>query len=166
VLELGCGSGADAHFFSTTRHVLALDHSRTALTRAAARYPAPTFALADISTGLPVRTGQVSAVYAHLSLHYFPDPVTLHVFAEVARALPPGGAFHFMCKSIHDPMYGRGTPIGPDAFRFDGHVRHFFSASYVRSLFARSPQLQLTDLADESSATSAFVRAAATKLTA
>jgi bifunctional enzyme CysN/CysC len=164
VLELGCGTGSDAHFFSATRQVLAIDHAHTAVAQAATRYPDIAFLRADISADLPVRTGRFSAVYAHLSLHYFSDAVTLRIFAEVARALSPAGFFHFKCKSTHDPMYGRGTHLGPDTFSFDGHLRHFFSVGYVRSLFARSPEFRLTEAADESGPASAFVRVSAVRL--
>ena len=58
-------------------------------------------------------------------------------------------------------MYGRGTQVGPDTFVADEHLRHFFSVGYVRSLFARSPNLHLRQVSEEQDATSSFVKVSA-----
>ncbi|GCF07455.1 hypothetical protein [Dictyobacter arantiisoli] len=43
------------------------------------------------------------------------------------------GILAFLCKSIHDPLYGQGEEIEQDMFIRDGHVRHFFSEDYAKA---------------------------------
>jgi SAM-dependent methyltransferase len=135
VLELGCGSGRDAVYFAERGHtVCATDFSTAAL--AAARHPDrlhPHYVALDSTRPFPFRDATFAAVYARLSLHYFPDQITRRVFHEIRRVLRPGGLLCFLCKSIDDPLYGRGRQLEPDMFELDGHVRHFFSEAYAHS---------------------------------
>ncbi|TSC58868.1 MAG: methyltransferase [Candidatus Peregrinibacteria bacterium Greene0416_19] len=136
ILDLGCGYGDDALFFARRGHeVWALDFSAASMRRL--RQAIADHALNDIhpmthdiSRRLPFEHDSFDVVYAHLSLHYFDDRVTEHVFADIRRILRPGGLLFVKCKSVDDPLYGKGTCVGPDMFRH-GHVRHFFSREYL-----------------------------------
>ena len=137
VLELGCGPGYDARYFASLGHtVLATDFAEAAI--AANRSlpddpPNLRSELLDIARAFPFGDHAFDAVYARLSLHYFPDRVTRAVFREIHRVLTPGGLLCFLCKSEQDPLYGEGTQLEPDMFERDGHVRHFFSEAYCAS---------------------------------
>ena len=91
------------------------------------------FAVLDTADPFPFADGVFDAVYAHLSLHYFPDDATRALFREIRRVLRRGGLLGFLCKSVGDPLYGRGREIEPDMFEHQGHVRHFFSEGYAVS---------------------------------
>lgn len=82
---------------------------------------------------MPFAEDSFDVIYAHLSLHYLPDRETREVFRELRRVLRVGGILAFLCKSTNDPLFGKGTPIEPEMYDFDGHVRHFFSESYARA---------------------------------
>jgi SAM-dependent methyltransferase len=135
VLELGCGTGADAAYFASLGHdVLALDFAPEAV-RFARDYYGPLdrlrFEVQDISrTPLLLPSDGVDLIYARLSLHYFTDAFTRSIFTELRRLLAPQGLLAFMCKSTSDPRYGEGTEIEPDMFESD-HARHFFSLDYA-----------------------------------
>lgn len=43
-----------------------------------------------------------------------------------------------MCKSINDPLYGKGEEIEKNIFIFEGHLRHFFSENYSRELLDKN----------------------------
>lgn len=148
VLELGCGSGKDSAYFASRGHLaLATDFSPSALRFARDVYGAdPGFHAVQLSIAdpLPLRDGAVSVAFANLSLHYFPDALTRRIFAELHRVLTPGGLLCFACKTPADPLHGQGREIEPDMFERDGHLRHFFSADYARSLLA--PGFVLADL--------------------
>lgn len=136
VLELGCGRGADALRMAQRGHtVLATDFAEPAIAENIARFGDVAnleFRTLAISAPFPFDDGAFDVVYAHLSLHYFPDLETRAIFRDLRRILTPGGMLAFLCKSTDDPLYGRGEFIEPDMFDHAGHVRHFFSESYAR----------------------------------
>lgn len=150
ILELGCGTGHDAAYFAGCGHtVCATDFSSAALEPARALYgatPGLQFCLLDTAAPLPFRDGAFGAVYASLSLHYFPDRVTRGVFRELRRVLRRGGLLCFACKSIGDPLYGQGRWLEPDMFERLGHLRHFFSPDYARACL--TPGFDLVELTE------------------
>lgn len=150
VLELGCGPARDGAFFARLGHtVVATDFSLATLTPARAIFaakPGLHFCLLDTSAPLPFRDDTFDAVYARLSLHYFPDLVTRRVFRELHRVVRPNGILCFMCKSTGDPLHGQGRQIEPDLFDLDGHLRHFFSPGYATSCL--DPDFALVELTE------------------
>ena len=141
VLEIGCAIGSDAAYLTSLGHdVLATDVSPTAIASAMQRHDGIECLRClphDASQPFDLPDASLDAVYARLSLHYFTDVVTRAIFAEIARLLRPGGLVAFMCKSLDDPLYGKGTSVEPHVFEYN-HLRHFFSDSYARELLAPS----------------------------
>lgn len=135
VLDLGCGRGSDT--LDLVRHgcrVTALDISAANvdhLRKASEELKNVTVLQHDLAQALPFGSESFDAVYAHLSLHYFDDEKTKEIFAEIARVLRSTGYLFVKCKSIHDPLYGRGEEVGKDMYLHE-HVRHFFSLEYMR----------------------------------
>jgi SAM-dependent methyltransferase len=135
ILELGCGTGADARYLAALGHeVVALDHSLAAIERANTGAEATAnlrFEVHDIATPFDSAVAaSFDVVYAHLSLHYFSDAVTKRLFQEIARLLKPSGLLAFTCRSTADSRHGRGLEIEPHLFDAD-HLRHFFSVEYA-----------------------------------
>jgi SAM-dependent methyltransferase len=151
ILELGCGQGRDAIEFATAGYpVHAVDVSMNAIRAANAALPESlrdrvAFRRLDLADSLPFADGAYSAVYSYLSLHYFDDPTTARLFAEVHRVLRPGGLLAFVVKSVNDRLYGRGDRLGPDRYCLNGHVRHFFSQEYVLRLLAQWKELSVDE---------------------
>ena len=136
ILELGCGTGADAVYFSKLGHeVVATDGSAEAISANSSRGNGfLRFAMQDMREPLSFADDSFGLVYARLSIHYFSDAETRRIVDEVHRVLGPGGRFFFMCKSIQDPLWGQGVRVGPNMYDLDGHVRHFFSPDYIRAI--------------------------------
>lgn len=140
ILELGCGGGADAgalaragHAVTATDFVPAVVHANW---KRLGHLPNLTFETMRIDEPYPYADASFDAVYAHLTLHYFPHDITVDILKEIRRVLMPGGLLLFACKSPDDPSYGKGIEIEPDMFDFHGKVRHFFSEEYTRTLLA------------------------------
>jgi SAM-dependent methyltransferase len=137
VLEIGCGGGGDdaAYFAAQGHEVLATDVAETAIAACRVRHqelPGELqFSRHDASEPFVLRDASFDLVYARLSLHYFTDTVTKALFRELARLLVPGGLLAFQCKTVDDPLYGKGREIEKDMFE-STHVRHFFSEDYAR----------------------------------
>jgi SAM-dependent methyltransferase len=136
VLDLGCGRGEDTLYLARRGcTVTAVDISATNVTHVrdtASRQGLDVTVLQhDIAESLPFGDASFDVVYAHLSLHYFDDPTTKRLFGEIRRVLKPAGFLFAKCKSVNDPLYGKGEKVGPDMFLED-HVRHFFSEEYMR----------------------------------
>jgi ubiquinone/menaquinone biosynthesis C-methylase UbiE len=135
-LELGCGTGNDAVAFARVGHtVLAIDFSEVAITKNIERFKDVSnlaFEVLDISQSLKLEDNQFDVVYARLSLHYFSDEITKKAFQEIHRILKPNGLLCFICKSVKDPLYGKGEEIERDMFEYKGHMRHFFSEEYAK----------------------------------
>lgn len=141
ILELGCGEGNDSVYFAQAGHeITATDFSNVVIEQNRERYHHPQlqFEVQDISQQLKFADNSFDVVYARLSLHYFPDTTTRKIFKEIKDVLRPGGSLYFMCKATGDAIYGKGEELEPDMYELDGHVRHFFSEAYVRSLLGEA----------------------------
>ncbi len=140
ILELGCGNGNDSIGFAKAGHnLIATDFSEVVIKNNSERLgqvSGLTFEVLDMSEPFKFERNEFDAVYARLSLHYFTNEVTRRVFSEIKRVLKPNGQLFFICKSTDDPLYGKGNQIEADMFELDGHVRHFFSEEYARSLMS------------------------------
>ncbi|MFN8513749.1 MAG: class I SAM-dependent methyltransferase [Thermomicrobiales bacterium] len=143
VVEFGCGMGTEACLFARRGHVVtALDFSTSAI--AATRQAAQEAGLTNLTPRqldysrlpLPFPDESFDLAYSHLGLHYFPDPLTTALFAEIRRILRPGGFFAIRCKSVADPLYGQGDCLAERIYCRNGHVRHFYTKEYMAEKLA------------------------------
>ncbi|MBP8973520.1 MAG: class I SAM-dependent methyltransferase [Anaerolineae bacterium] len=99
VLDLGCGrGGALEQLGPAVAHPLGLDPDHRSL--AEHRLPDLPRAVA-LADALPLPAASVDLVLASWVLEHLPDPA--RVFAEVARALRPGGAFIVLAPGARSP---------------------------------------------------------------
>jgi SAM-dependent methyltransferase len=139
VLELGCGDGRDALYLAESRHrVIACDFSDTALRQFAevAAQLHVELRLLDITAlPYPFPDESFNAVYARLSLHYFPVAVTRDIFAEIARILRPAGIFLGLFNSDFDAENGTGTRLEERYYELaPGSRKRFYTAEEAASL--------------------------------
>lgn len=137
LLDLGCGQGQDALYFARRGAVVtAADFSGFALAQfeAEAKDAGIDQVVLDLSeTPYPFADASYDVVYAHLSLHYFSDALTLRVFAEVARVLRIAGLFLATFNSVRDDEFGTGRSLESHYFELEpGDRKRFFDADQVR----------------------------------
>jgi len=135
LLDLGCGLGADSLYFARKGfQVTALDCSQKALEKVNRLHPNIKIIQQDIRN-LNFKNESFDLIYAHLSLQYFNDQETTNIFNKLFSILKKGGYIFVKCKSINDPIYGKGKKMGKDMYRYKkgNHTRHFFSEEYMRN---------------------------------
>ena len=163
ILDLGCGDGRDALYFSQNGFsVTAIDFSKEAIARLKKADDSITAQVMDI-LHMDFPEHSFDAVFAHLSLHYFDDPTTRAVFHAVHRMLKSGGYFFIACKSTNDPLYGTGEKVGEHMFK-RRYLRHFFDENYMRSMLHDFRILELQEVsAQYDNKKSCFIEAVAQK---
>ena len=153
MLELGCGVGNDSVAFAKRGYtILATDFSDVAIQKNSERckdISGLTFETLDISQEFRLSDNEYDVVYARLSLHYFTNVTTKKIFSEIKRVLKPDGYICFLCKSIDDPLYGKGIEIEKDMYEFEGHVRHFFSEEYIKTLLKENFRIEKIESGDD-----------------
>jgi SAM-dependent methyltransferase len=151
VLDIGCGCGASslqiAARVGTSGKVVGIDISRPMLTVARARAaqaedPRPEFREADAQTE-DFGAGGFDAAFSRFGVMFFADP--LAAFANIRRALKPGGRITFVCWRpfqdnpwMREPMEA-AAPLLPPAPPMDPTAPGpfaFADAERVRSILA------------------------------
>ncbi len=126
LLEIGCGNGRDAAYFSGLGHsVTALDPSDSAIELCKQRHGIQPIQFH--STTLP---GWASAeesfdvVYSRFCLHAMTEEEEIRNLNAAFRILRVGGSLFIECRSINDPLARKGEVISPTE-RIYGHYRRF-----------------------------------------
>lgn len=133
VLDLGAGQGQDSRYFAEQGYeVLSTDLEQSALDISREKLPpvlAPKLTLQklDLREPFPFADESFDAVFAHMALHYFDEPTTRQIFAEIHRVLKPGGVAACLVNAQTDPEYGQGEQLGEDYYRMDGANKRFFT---------------------------------------
>jgi SAM-dependent methyltransferase len=133
LLDLGCGDGRDAIYFSSKGlKVTAVDFSSIAINRLKIENPGFQCILEDIRN-IDFKEKSFDIVYSHLSLQYFDDATTKQIIGNIYQILAENGLLFIKCKSTDDQLYGQGEKVGEDVF-FKEHIRHFFSKEYMAQI--------------------------------
>ncbi|PIR48637.1 hypothetical protein COU80_02925 [Candidatus Peregrinibacteria bacterium CG10_big_fil_rev_8_21_14_0_10_55_24] len=163
LLDVGCGDGRDALFFTEKNmHVTAIDFSQEAICKLMTKNPSIDARVMNMEN-MDFPDESFDAIYAHLSLHYFDDRTTDRIFLNIHRMLKPEGYFFVKCKSVHDPLFGKGEKIEEDMYLYE-HQRHFFSREYLARKLRDFIVLEIAETAASyDGKESAFVEAMARK---
>ncbi|MBB4854044.1 SAM-dependent methyltransferase [Mycobacteroides chelonae] len=142
VLELAAGHGRDALYFAREGFtVIATDFSEVAIEQiqlaAKAQHLEANISeiVHDLREPLPLGSGSVDAVYAHMALCMALSTKEIHdVIDEIWRTLKPGGKLIYTVRHTGDAHYGAGQDCGDDIFEHGGFAVHFFSRQLVDDL--------------------------------
>lgn len=146
ILDLGCGSGADAIALARRGYeTIGIDISAVAVefARQAHDEALPIrFVHHDVAEPLPFPDASFDAVLSNLTLHMFPATTARRIVAEVGRCLRPNGVFLFHVNSTEDiPSRIAQQPpairLAPRFYRLGkGQTMRFFSEGCCRELVA------------------------------
>jgi ubiquinone/menaquinone biosynthesis C-methylase UbiE len=152
ILELGCGVGRDAIFFSENGHkVVATDGSNVVISENKKRLndTGIEFDVLNMLKKFPFSSSTFDTVYSNLSLHYYTYKATPKIIKEVHRVLKTGGVFAFSCKS-KDGHFNNGTKIDENIYvNANNHAIHFFDKSYVTKLLSGLFLIEYLDEVEE-----------------
>lgn len=127
LLEIGCGNGRDASFFSSRGlRVVAIDASSAAIEICHKLHggEGAQFAAGKLGDeGLDVGDS-FDVIYSRFVLHAMTEPEEKETLLQAYRKLRPGGSLHLECRSINDPLARQGEVISPTE-RICGHYRRF-----------------------------------------
>lgn len=130
VLDLGCGNGRDAQYFAKRGYaVIALDIELSGSLKEKLTQQGIKCVQQDLRR-LKLKPNSFDAIFAHLSLHYFDDKTLVKIIDKIYHGLKPGGYFFIKCKSIADPLFGKGKKLEENYYGSD-LKRHFFSSEYM-----------------------------------
>ncbi len=138
VLELGAGQGQDSRYFAEQGYeVTSTDISEEALKLSQSKVPPHlenkiTLQNIDISQPLPFSDQSFDIVYAHLSIHYFPQSVTEKIVKEMHRVLKTDGVVAILVNTTEDPEYSKGSKIEEDFFLVEGISKRYFSVESLK----------------------------------
>ena len=138
LLDLGCGDGRDSIYFAKSGYeVTAVDVSPVALQILQKKINEEKITNIKIieqdlqNVHFPENSFDV--ICAHLSLHYFIDEQTVHIFKNLYKLLKQNAYLFIKCKSIEDEEFGKGKEIEKNVFMTkENYVRHFFDEEYMK----------------------------------
>lgn len=126
LLEVGCGNGRDASFFSSLGiDVVALDVAQAAIDASRARPSSRgvSFFVGDIAS-LPHDLGSFDVIYSRFCLHAMTAIEEDEFLGQAACRLRNGGRLFIETRSINDPLAREGEVVSKTE-RIAGHYRRF-----------------------------------------
>lgn len=127
ILEVGCGNGRDAIFFSSRGHnVTALDKSEGAISFCVNSHPASgvEFLNGTLSSLKKRRGLAFDVIYSRFCLHAMTLPEEAEFVTCAFDLLRADGSLLIECRSINDPLARKGEVLSPTE-RIHGHYRRF-----------------------------------------
>jgi len=127
LLEIGCGNGRDAVYFSANGiNVTAIDRSKVAISECKKNYAGIpinffTGSLGDVKE---INNDKFNVIYSRFVLHAMSKSEEITVLTKSFDLLNNKGQIYIECRSIKDPLARKGEIISPTE-RIHGHYRRF-----------------------------------------
>ncbi|WP_179218662.1 bifunctional 2-polyprenyl-6-hydroxyphenol methylase/3-demethylubiquinol 3-O-methyltransferase UbiG [Saccharibacillus sp. O23] len=148
IVDLGCGLGHNARTLHAAGfEVSACDLSERAVERLRKEEQGIEALRLDMTQGLPWTDGELQAVVADLSLHYFPENITFAVIRDIRRALRSNGLLLCRLNAIGELAdKPDAVPVEGDRrlYEDEGILRRFFDAEEIERFFPATEWETLT----------------------
>ena len=129
LIELGCGNGRDAIFFSKNNiNVTAVDSCSTEIEFLSKKYKSENinFYCHDFCK-MPVKSQNFDIIYSRFTLHSINKQAQQELFNWVSKSLKIGGIFCIEARGFKNSLYKKGKKISDDEYIYDDHYRRFLN---------------------------------------
>lgn len=143
VLEIGCGQGRDAIYFSQLGcQIHAFDISTKAVdyvsdVKKSLKLKNLNVFTHDVEIPLPFKEETFDFAYSNLALQFFDIVKLAKIFANISRVMKKNSLFLFSTKKSGDKYYDFGNKINKNAFEYKGITRYFFDQSELTDLLVK-----------------------------
>lgn len=140
ILEIGCGQGRDALFFSGEGYsVETFDISENAIqfvnqTKESFNLNNLNAIVHDVQETFPHSSNSFDFVYSNLALQFFDLKSLEKIFENVHRVMKDDATLLFSTKKKGDKYYDFGTKIDEYAFEHKGIVRYFYDKPVLEKI--------------------------------
>ena len=127
ILEVGCGNGRDAKFFSSQGHlVTGLDRSGKAIELCTKLYSDDSleFFFGTITDIAQMNKKKYDLIYSRFVIHAMSLNEEIKTLNMSHKLLNKDGQFFVECRSINDPLSRKGDILS-NTERIEGHYRRF-----------------------------------------
>lgn len=142
VLEVGCGQGRDAFFFSELGYnVVALDISKEAVDFVKGKKTELGLKnihvfYHDIKRPLDYNK-YFDFIYSNLALHFFNADELNLILKNISKTMKKDSFFMLSTKKKGDKYFNFGNKVSEDAFEYKGIIRYFFEEKVLRDLLSQ-----------------------------
>ena len=136
LLELGCGNGRDSLFFLANGvRVTGVDASDMAieqLNKKTEDNKNALFICDDFVKCKSLYQVKHDYIYSRFTLHAINEEQEAELLSNIRDGLSNDGILFIEARTIHDDLYGLGTPAGHNAFLYNNHYRRFIEVDEFR----------------------------------
>ena len=128
ILELGCGNGRDAIFFSENNiNVLAIDQSESSIKNLNNKYKCNNieFICDDFIKSIRMKNSEFDYVYSRFTMHSISEEEENLLLSRVYDTLNDDGLLFIEVRSVKDDIYGKGELVARNTYVYNEHTRRF-----------------------------------------
>ena len=140
ILEIGCGQGRDALFFSEKGYfVETFDISENAIkfvneTKESFNIKNLNAIIYDVQESFPYSNNFFDFVYSNLALQFFNLESLEKIFENIYRVMKDDAIILFSTKKKGDKYYNFGTKVNEHAFEHKGIIRYFYDKPILEQI--------------------------------
>ena len=140
ILEIGCGQGRDALFFSRKGYsVETFDISENAIkfvnkTKESFNLKNLNAIVHDVQETFPHKANSFDFVYSNLALQFFDIETLEKIFDNIHQVMKNNATVLFSTKKKGDKYYNFGTKINEHAFQHKGITRYFYDKPILKQI--------------------------------
>ncbi len=128
LVELGCGNGRDAKFFSKYNiNITAIDQSEAVILKLndSNKQDNLKFICDDFVNSNLLDQNKFDYAYSRFTIHSITEEEEIILVKRVYNSLKSGGMFFIEVRSVKDELYGLGKNVGRNAYIYNEHYRRF-----------------------------------------